>query len=56
MGMAEGAAALTQTIFGGGSTFGMMYFAHNTGLAPNTIASGNALRDVRNGSDCLQER
>ena len=54
MAMAEGAAALTKTIFGGGSTFGMMYFAQNTKLAPNTIASNHGLVDVRNGTGCLQ--
>jgi len=52
--VSAGTAALSRLIYGGGSSFGQMYFSQSKGLAKNTIASGNGLNDLRNGTDCLQ--
>lgn len=54
VGVSAGTAIQTPVIYGGGSSFGILYFSNLVGLAPNSIASGNGLNDVRNGTDCLQ--
>jgi cyanophycinase len=54
VGVSAGTAALTKTVYGGGSSFGMLYFSNSVGLASNTIASGNGVEDRRNGTNCLQ--
>ena len=54
MGVSAGTAIQTPVIYGGGSSFGILYFSNLVGLAPNSIASGNGLNDLRNGTDCLQ--
>ena len=52
--VSAGTAALSKLIFGGGSPFGIMYFSQSKGLAKNSIASGNGMNDVRNGTKGLQ--
>jgi cyanophycinase len=44
--------------FGGGSAFGVLYFANGVGLAPKKIADAetgeDSICDTRNGTDSLQ--
>ena len=54
VGVSAGTAVQSQIIFGGGSSFGILYFANSIGLAPNNLADGNGLNDMRNGSKGLQ--
>lgn len=46
--------------YGGGSPYGVLYFARSDGLAPKTVpdarVNGTDLYDDRNGTDCLQFR
>lgn len=54
VGVSAGTAIQSKVAYGGGSSFGILYFSTLVGLAPNKIADGNGLDDVRNGTDCLQ--
>jgi cyanophycinase len=54
IGVSAGTAIQSTIMYGGGSSFGILYFSNSLGLAPNSIASGNGLNDMRNGTDCLQ--
>jgi cyanophycinase len=54
VGVSAGTAVQSKITYGGGSPFGILYFTNSAGLAPNSIADGNGLDDVRNGTDCLQ--
>lgn len=54
IGVSAGTAIQSKTTYGGGSSFGILYFSNSVGLAPNTVADGHGLDDVRNGTDCLQ--
>lgn len=53
--VSAGTAALGKMTFGGGSSFGQLYFANQVGLAPLSISDRHGMNDIRNGTDCLQE-
>lgn len=52
--VSAGTAAMTSTTYGGGSPFGILYFANAQGLAPLSVKDNYGMNDMRNGSDCLQ--
>jgi cyanophycinase len=52
--VSAGTAAMGKTTFGGGSSFGHLFFANTPGLAPLQISDNHGLNDVRNGTKCLQ--
>ena len=54
VGVSAGTAVQSRISYGGGSPFGILYFTNSVGLAPNNLADGHGLDDVRNGTDCLQ--
>jgi len=54
VGVSAGTAVQAKTTYGGGSSFGILYFSNLVGLAYNKVADGHGLDDVRNGTDCLQ--
>lgn len=54
IGVSAGTAIQSAISYGGGSSFGILYFSNLVGLAPNSIVDGNGLDDARNGTDCLQ--
>jgi cyanophycinase len=54
IGVSAGTAIQSVNTYGGGSSFGILYFSNSVGLAPNPVKDGNGLDDVRNGTDCLQ--
>lgn len=54
VGVSAGTAVNSKIIYGGGSSFGILYFSNSVGLAPNSVANGAGLDDLRNGTDCLQ--
>lgn len=50
--------ALSSPTYGGGSSFGQLYFANSVGLAPKSVTdggvNGTGLSDVRNGTKGIQ--
>ncbi|MFM7857006.1 MAG: hypothetical protein ACKO96_35055 [Flammeovirgaceae bacterium] len=52
IGVSAGTAFQSLLTFGGGSSFGQLYFSQLVGLSPNKI--GEEFEDIRNGTDCLQ--
>lgn len=54
VGVSAGTAIQSAVSYGGGSSFGILYFSNLVGLAPNSITDGHGLDDVRNGTEGLQ--
>jgi cyanophycinase len=54
VGVSAGTAVQSKYTYGGGSSFGILYFTNNPGLAPLPIEYKDGLEDTRNGTDCLQ--
>ena len=57
-GTSAGSMMWGQMTFGGGTSFGLLYFANSVGLAPKNVAdgalNGSGLQDTRNGTKSLQ--
>ena len=54
VGVSAGTAVQSKYTFGGGSSFGILYFTNSPGLAPLPVSLNQGLYDFRNGTDCLQ--
>lgn len=57
VGVSAGTAIQSSITYGGGSSFGILYFTSSVGLAPKSVkdfTNGSGLEDLRNGTEGLQ--
>ena len=54
VGVSAGTAVQSRVIYGGGSSFGILYFSNFVGLDPHNIGDPSGFNDLRNGTKGLQ--
>lgn len=54
VGVSAGTTVQSKYSYGGGSSFGILYFTNSAGLAPITIQQNEGMVDLRKGTESLQ--